>query len=142
MATTPPPIILGAAESPLTLDAVTRVARHHAPVHLAPEARDKVARSRDFIERIAAGDRAVYGVNTGFGELSRIRIEADHLADLQRNLIRSHASGVGEYLPADVTRGMMLLLANSLSRGHSGVRPAVIDRRSRAAGASRARPHR
>ena len=68
-----------------------------------------------------------YGVNTGFGSLSRTRIPADQLRDLQRNLVRSHAAGIGDALPTDTVRAMMLLLAASLARGASGVRPVVVD---------------
>ncbi len=124
---TMPPIIIGDEQHGLTLAAVVAVARGGAPVALADAARARVQRSRDFVEKLAASDRGIYGVTTGFGDLSRIRIAPDQVADLQRNLVRSHAAGVGDPLPVDVTRGMLLLLANSLARGHSGVRPAVID---------------
>jgi hypothetical protein len=73
------------------------------------------------------GDAPVYGVNTGFGKLASTRISADDLATLQRNLIRSHSVGVGEPLPPPVVRLMLALKAASLARGHSGVRPVVID---------------
>jgi histidine ammonia-lyase len=126
MATTPE-IIIGDEQHGLTLGHVVAVARQGARVALAPDARERVRRSRDFVEKLAASDRAIYGVTTGFGDLSRMRIAPEQVADLQRNLVRSHAAGVGDPLPADVTRAMMLLLANSLARGHSGVRPVVID---------------
>jgi histidine ammonia-lyase len=126
MATTPS-IIIGDAARELTLADVATIARANVRVRLDPAAREKVGRGRAFVEDLAASDSAIYGVTTGFGDLSRIRIAPDQLADLQRNLIRSHAAGVGEPLPRDVTRAMMLLLANSLARGHSGVRPVVID---------------
>ena len=126
MATTPT-IIIGDAQQRLTLGAVVAVARYGARVGLAPAARERVAQGRTFVEQIAASDRAIYGITTGFGDLSRIRIAPEQLADLQRNLIRSHSAGVGEPLATDVTRAMMVLLANSLARGHSGVRPLVID---------------
>ncbi len=124
---TPPTLSIGAVAHEMTLADVVAVARHDLPVRLDPAARDTVARGRAFVEDLAASDRAIYGVTTGFGDLSCIRIAPDQLADLQRNLVRSHAAGVGEPLPRDLTRAMMLLLANSLARGHSGVRPAVID---------------
>lgn len=126
MATTPT-IIIGDADHGLTLAGVVAVARQGARLRLADGARERVAQGRAFVEQLAASDRAIYGVTTGFGDLSRIRIAPDQLADLQRNLIRSHSAGVGEPLPVDVTRAMMALLANSLARGHSGVRPVVID---------------
>jgi len=127
MATTPTTVVIGDIKEQLSLGAVVAVARGGAPVRFAVTGRQRVTQSRAFVERIAASDSAVYGVTTGFGDLSRIRIAPDQLAELQRNLIRSHAAGVGEPLTAEVTRALMLLLANSLARGHSGVRPAVID---------------
>ncbi len=111
----------------LTLANVVAVAREGASVRLAPEAVDRVATARAFIERIGAEERTVYGVTTGFGHLSSVKISSGNLADLQRNLIRSHASGVGEPFAADTVRAVMLLLANSLARGHSGVRVVVIE---------------
>src|SRR6185437_2996633 len=124
---TQPTIIIGDEHHGLTLAGVVAVARHGAQVTLAPAARDKVEHSRAFVEKVAASDSAVYGITTGFGDLARIHIAPDQVADLQRNLIRSHSAGVGDPLPHDLARGMMVLLANSLARGHSGVRPAVID---------------
>jgi histidine ammonia-lyase len=119
-----PTVVLGAAR--LTAEGVVAVAREGARVELAAEAAARVQAARNLVQRIAEEDRVVYGVTTGFGHLSRVHIGHAQLADLQRNLLRSHASGVGEPLPADVTRAMMLLLANSLARGHSGVRVEVI----------------
>jgi histidine ammonia-lyase len=127
MATTPAQVVIGDDRAPLTLDAVFAVARQGTQVALAGSARDNVAAARAFIDQIADRDQVVYGVTTGFGELSHIRIRHDQLAALQRNLVRSHAAGVGEPLPPDVTRAMMLLLANSLAHGYSGVRPLIID---------------
>jgi histidine ammonia-lyase len=120
-------IVIGDNHHPLSLASVVAVARQHSLTQLSPIARSRVSQGRAFIERVAASDRAVYGVTTGFGELSRIRIAPEQLTDLQRNLVRSHAAGVGPPLQADITRAMILLLANSLSHGHSGVRPQVID---------------
>ncbi len=119
-----PTVVIGAAR--LTSEAVAAVARSGARVELAAEAVARVQAARNLVQRIADEDRVVYGVTTGFGHLSRVHIGSAQLADLQRNLLRSHSSGVGEPLPADVTRAMLLLLANSLARGHSGVRVEVI----------------
>ncbi len=119
-----PTVTIGAAR--LTSEAVVAVARSGAKVELAEDAASRVQAARNLVQRIADEDRVVYGVTTGFGHLSRVHIGQAQLADLQRNLLRSHASGVGEPLPADVTRAMLLLLANSLARGHSGVRLEVI----------------
>ena len=74
------------------------------------------------IDTIAEEERKVYGVTTGFGHLSRVRIPHDQLIELQHNLLRSHSAGVGEPLAEEITRAMMLLLAASLGRGNSGVR--------------------
>jgi histidine ammonia-lyase len=114
--------------SPVSIDDVEAVACHGRPVTIAEVVHDKVAASRAVIDVHAAGASAIYGVNTGFGSLSRQRIDPEGIRDVQRNLIRSHAAGVGDPLPAHIVRGMMLILAASLSRGHSGVRPVVIER--------------
>jgi histidine ammonia-lyase len=114
--------------SPLTLDQVEAVARHGMPVALHDSTVRRLTAGRNHVETVAGGAEAVYGVNTGFGSLSRVRIPPADVRALQRNLIRSHAAGVGEPLPRDVVRAMLLLLAGSLSRGHSGVRVEVIKR--------------
>ena len=121
-------VTLGRADRPtLTLRDVVAVARENATVALAPAALARVRAARTFVERIGEENRTVYGVTTGFGHLSSVKIAPDQLADLQRNLIRSHSSGVGEPFDIATVRAIMLLLANSLARGHSGVRPAVIE---------------
>ena len=113
--------------SPLTIDQVRAVAAG-AAVRLGESARARVAEARAAVERVAAGERAVYGVNTGFGSLAQVRVAAGELAALQTNIVRSHAAGVGDPLPEAVVRGMLLLLAASLARGRSGVRPVVVER--------------
>ncbi len=110
----------------LTIAEVIAVARHHAPVKLGEESLARIRAARALIDTLADEGRKVYGVTTGFGHLSKVRIPQEQLVDLQHNLLRSHAAGVGEPLPEDVTRAMMLLLAASLARGHSGVRPEVV----------------
>src|SRR6266850_1713642 len=109
----------------LTIPDVVAVARGHAVVALDPRALKAVAASRRAVEAAVSGGQTVYGVNTGFGKLAHVRIPADQARQLQLNLIRSHASGVGEPLPVDAVRAMMLLRANVLVRGTSGVRPAL-----------------
>jgi histidine ammonia-lyase len=111
----------------LTLGKVVAVAREGARVHLAPEAVDRITSARAVVERIEGEGRQVYGVTTGFGHLSRVAIPHDQLAALQRNLIRSHASGVGEPFDVPTTRAITLLLASSLSRGHSGPRVQLVE---------------
>jgi histidine ammonia-lyase len=111
----------------LTLEAFAHVALAGARASLAPAARELVAAGRRAIERALAGGGAVYGLNTGFGELANVRIGADRVAQLQRRLILSHAAGMGPPLPDAAVRGMLLLRANTLARGHSGVRPELIE---------------
>lgn len=111
----------------LTLDQVRRVAKG-GRVRVAPEAREKMLASRSYIdERVKAGD-VIYGVNTGFGAFSSVRIPYADIIQLQKNLIRSHCAGVGEPFSVEETRAIMLLRANALCRGHSGVRPLLVDK--------------
>ena len=122
------PFVLG--EELLTLEVIVQVARSRRPVRLGPAATARIVRARGAIERIAAGGAdapAVYGVNTGFGALADVRISPGEIAALQRNLVRSHAAGVGQPLPTDAVRGMMLLRAAVLAVGCSGARPAVAE---------------
>lgn len=111
----------------LTLQDVLRVARHRATVSLDPQARIRMQRVRDVVDRKLASGESVYGVNTGFGKLSEVAIPADRLAELQVNLVRSHAAGVGPHLPEEEVRAMMLLRANVLAKAHSGVRPELAE---------------
>ncbi|MEM9559906.1 MAG: histidine ammonia-lyase [Planctomycetota bacterium] len=113
---------------PLTIEDVVAIARRGAKVTLAPEARGAITRSRSALEATIAAGGLHYGVNTGFGSLARRRVEGASLRQLQINLLRSHAAGIGPALPDDATRGMLVLAAASLSRGLSGVRPVVVDR--------------
>ncbi len=113
--------------SPLRIQDVTSVARNGAKITLDRAMLERVTEARTRLERIATDGEPHYGVNTGFGSLSRHRVDDDHLRELQVNLIRSHAAGVGEPLPDEVVRGMMLILAASLGRGLSGVRPQLIE---------------
>ncbi|HZR38786.1 MAG TPA: histidine ammonia-lyase [Ktedonobacteraceae bacterium] len=110
----------------LTRSEVIAVARHHAPVVLAERAIDRIQAARAVIDTIAAEGRTVYGVTTGFGHLGSVRIKQDQLEQLQQNLLRSHAAGIGEPLSEEVTRAIMVLLAASLARGNSGVRVEVV----------------
>lgn len=112
----------------LTLEQVARVAREGGEVDLDASALKRMRQSRAVIEQMAAGDAPVYGVNTGFGQLADVRIEAGDLETLQRNIVRSHACGVGEPLPEDVVRAMMLIRANVLAKGLSGIRTQVAKR--------------
>src|SRR5437899_3480 len=109
----------------LTIADVVAVARHRAPVAIASAARQGIEASRRTGGGAVTRRATIYGVNTGFGKLAPVRRPPDRIRALQLNLIRSHASGVGEPLSVDAVRAMMLLRANVLVRGTSGVRPAL-----------------
>jgi histidine ammonia-lyase len=111
----------------LTLEAVREVAADKRPVLLAPDAREDVNRARAVVDKLVGNNQVSYAITTGVGKLSDVRIAGEQIRELQVNLIRSHAVGVGEPLAIADTRAMMLLRANSLSKGHSGVRAATID---------------
>ena len=96
-------------------------------VLLAPDAREAVNLARSVVDEIVAADKVAYAITTGVGKLSDVRIAGEQIRELQVNLVRSHAFGVGPSLPIPETRAMMLLRANSLAKGHSGVRAVVID---------------
>jgi histidine ammonia-lyase len=111
----------------LTLEAVREVAAERRPVLLSADAREAVERARAVVDEIVAGNKVAYAITTGVGKLSDVRIAGDQIRELQVNLVRSHAVGVGEPLSVVETRAMMLLRANSLAKGYSGVRGIVID---------------
>ncbi|MDH4050338.1 MAG: histidine ammonia-lyase [Rubrivivax sp.] len=111
----------------LALDDLRAIHAGGRVLQMDPRALPAIQASAAVVQAAAAGDAAVYGVNTGFGKLASTRISAQDLATLQRNLIRSHAAGVGAPLQPAVVRLMLALKAASLARGHSGVRPVVID---------------
>ncbi len=111
----------------LTLEAVREVAFERRPVLLAPDARERVNAARAVVDDLVANNEVSYAITTGVGKLSDVRIAGDQIRELQINLVRSHAVGVGEALSIPETRAMMLLRANSLSKGYSGVRAVVID---------------
>jgi len=111
----------------LTLEEVREVAAGRRPVLLAPDARAAVQRARAVVDSLIANNQVSYAITTGVGKLSDVRIAGPQIREMQVNLVRSHAVGVGEPLPPAETRAMILLRANSLSKGHSGVRTEVID---------------
>ncbi|HEY2472318.1 MAG TPA: histidine ammonia-lyase [Terracidiphilus sp.] len=112
---------------PLTLNEIDEVALDRHAVEVAPAALRRVAESRGLIENILGAGETVYGVNTGFGKLADVRIPGDKLAELQINLVRSHAGGVGQPLSEAEARAMLLLRANVLAKGFSGVRPELLE---------------
>lgn len=125
----PAPLLLNG--DPLSLAEIKSVAvfdvpENVRPVAIAPEAIDRVARSRQLIESILKTGQTVYGVNTGFGKLADVRVAPEHLAELQVNLVRSHACGLGEPLSEPESRAMLLLRANVLAKGFSGIRPELL----------------
>lgn len=113
--------------SALTPQSVLALARDRVQAVFHPDARDRVAASREQLEAIAADGLPHYGVNTGFGSLARKRVGDAELDELQVNLVRSHAAGIGPPLPQETVRATMSILAASLARAHSGVRPEVIE---------------
>lgn len=112
----------------LDLARVAAIARGEARVALSPKALDRMQRSRHVIDMLAGGPDPVYGVNTGVGLLADVRIVPEDLEKLQRNVVRSHAAGVGEPLEIAEVRAMMVVRANVLAKGYSGIRPAVAER--------------
>ncbi|HEV8184892.1 MAG TPA: aromatic amino acid lyase, partial [Chthoniobacterales bacterium] len=110
----------------LSLGEIASVAIHRAAVEISDSARPRIDRSRRVIEEITAGDAVVYGVNTGFGKLSEVHIARADLRQLQLNLVRSHACGIGRPLSEPEVRALILLRANVLTLGFSGIRREVI----------------
>ncbi|MFN2529843.1 MAG: histidine ammonia-lyase [Pyrinomonadaceae bacterium] len=111
----------------LTLEQIVTVAEGREDVSLAAEARSRAEASRRIVETIVSDGRTVYGVNTGFGKLSDVRIEPSDLRELQLNLVRSHSCGLGDPLSEPEARAMLLLRANVLAAGFSGARPVLIE---------------
>jgi histidine ammonia-lyase len=111
----------------LTFDELREVVYEHRPVLLAPDARQKVDAARKVVDKLVRENRVAYAITTGVGKLSDVHIEPAQNRQLQVNLIRSHSAGVGEPLSQEETRAMMVLRANSLAKGFSGVRSEVIN---------------
>jgi histidine ammonia-lyase len=111
----------------LTLEDVIKVARNYEEVGLSDQGREQIIASRRIVDKIMEEEKPVYGISTGFGDFSTIFISKDERAKLQRNLILSHATGVGEHLSEDVVRSAMMLRANSLAKGYSGIRLATVE---------------
>jgi histidine ammonia-lyase len=113
---------------PLTIDQVVAIAGGDAEVTLASSVAERMGPARRVVEAAVAGDDIVYGITTGFGALASTRVSREQAAELQVNLIRSHAAGVGPPLPDSLVRAMLALRARTLSQGHSGVRPLIVER--------------
>ncbi len=112
----------------LSLSDFYAVVLDHRPVHFSEAAKKKMNRSRRLVAKVLSEGKAVYGVNTGFGKLARESISKTEIQQLQVNLIRSHACGAGPPLSETATRGILLLRAQVLAMGHSGVRPLIVSR--------------
>src|SRR5690242_4639650 len=111
----------------LSIEQVISVATGREVATLARDAIEKMLRSRAVVERLAAANEPVYGVNTGVGLLADVRVPPGDLEQLQRNVVRSHAAGTGDPLARDEVRAMMLIRANVLAKGFSGIRPVVAE---------------
>jgi histidine ammonia-lyase len=111
----------------LTLENVYEVALEAREVSLASDARTRMDASRGVIDRLVASGATAYGVNTGFGKMASVRISSDQIRQLQTNLVRSHAAGVGAPLSEPEVRAMMLLRANAIAKGFSGIRPIAAE---------------
>ncbi|MFQ5630889.1 MAG: histidine ammonia-lyase, partial [bacterium] len=111
----------------LTLETAAKVIYANTQVTLAPSAKKQIAASREVITHCLDEDKPIYGINTGFGKLAEIQIPHDHLNELQENLVMSHACGVGEPASQEDVRAILLLKANTLAKGFSGVREQIIE---------------
>ena len=112
--------------SSLTVEKVVAVARYHAKIHLSREAKERIKKSRTVVEEIISQGKVAYGINTGFGDFSKIRIHGEDIETLQNNLLLSHCVAVGDPYPEEVVRAMMTLRVNALCAGFSGIRPEVV----------------
>jgi histidine ammonia-lyase len=110
----------------LTIEDVISVARENVPVKLSMTGKARLLKSREIVEKILTSGQTVYGVNTGFGKFSAVSVSREDTNALQRNIIMSHSGGIGEPLPQEVVRAMMLLRANSLAKGFSGARTVLV----------------
>ncbi|MCC6277042.1 MAG: histidine ammonia-lyase [Oligoflexia bacterium] len=104
------------------------VSQGQKKLELDPKARELMKQSRTYIEKRLSSGEVIYGVNTGFGALSSVRINESQISELQKNLVRSHSVGIGEPFSVSEGRAILCLRANALARGHSGVRPDLVDK--------------
>ena len=119
------PILLSGND--LKFEQLYAVALHHEQISLLPQAIARMQASRSVVDRLVSANETAYGINTGFGKLASVRISPEQVRQLQVNLVRSHSCGVGTPLSIPETRAMMLLRANALAKGLSGVRPIVVE---------------
>jgi histidine ammonia-lyase len=111
----------------LTLEGFIHVVRKHALVNLDSISIERINQSREIVKTIVKENKTVYGINTGFGQLSQVVINCEQLSTLQVNLLKSHACGVGNHFNEEITRGMMLLRINALAKGYSGIRLETVN---------------
>lgn len=111
----------------LTINDVIKVTRNHEKVKIGQNAIDKIKKSQKYVEKILNTNEVVYGINTGVGELANKLISKSEISQLQKNIIRSHSTGVGEPFSEEIVRGVILLRANALAKGYSGVRIKLIE---------------
>lgn len=118
--------VLGTIGEPVRVSDLPLLAREDTRLELAPETLERIAPARELVETTLREEKVVYGINTGFGRLSSVRVSPDQVQELQRNLVRSHSAGVGDPLPASTVRVLMALRLNSLLGGFSGVSAELI----------------
>src|SRR5579859_3607308 len=111
----------------LTFEQMHAVVAHDEKVALSQSSIERMNASRAVVEKLVASGKTAYGINTGFGKLASVRISPEQVRQLQVNLVRSHACGVGEPLSKPETRALILLRANALAKGLSGVKPATVE---------------
>jgi len=111
----------------LSLEMVQQVAQHNAMIRISDSAKEKVAKCRAYVDKVIANGDTVYGLTTGFGKFSTVSIPRENIAELQENLIRSHAVSIGEPYSEEQTRAIMLLRIAVLAKGYSGIRPATLE---------------
>src|SRR5690554_6895071 len=111
----------------LTIEDVWEVAYSNRQIALTEESRNKVIKCREYVDKVIAEGRVVYGLTTGFGKFSTITIDPEDIAELQENLILSHATGVGNFFSIPETRAIMLLRICVLAKGHSGIRLSTLE---------------
>jgi histidine ammonia-lyase len=124
---TPSSIAIELNGNDLTFDQLYAVALQGEKVALATVAAERMSASRGVVDRLVASGKTAYGINTGFGKLASVRISSEQVRQLQVNLVRSHACGVGEPLSKPETRALILLRANALAKGLSGIRPSTVE---------------
>lgn len=113
----------------LTIEKLHQITSQHQKLALSEEARNNIQKCRDYLDnKMASNDEPIYGINTGFGSLYNIKISSDNLSKLQENLVKSHACGIGEEVPAEIVKMMLLLKIQSLSYGYSGIQLTTVER--------------